>query len=534
MLIGIIKNETAKINYYIHLDKQENYNELSVIETTKNKTKALNKEEAINLLKTILSSKLTYKEKYNDYDVYLDEANNTRYFKNGQEDYIMFLENNGVSAIKCFDNKNKIGLNAKAYKIVASTIGFSIILSTIALIPIADDTRYTEGIKYAFSNAVPLTSTEAVNLINTSFYLTNEEKEHFANKDYFDFVLSHTESKDREYYLRNSLTNMRIKHYNQDFFPSAVGYYNPLDINAINICNDVDPTTPEYRDVESHEFIHLTQDQNEYLYIMEATAEILEYEFYNQPCDGYPELVKRAKVLMEIIGPEPITSCIYSGDTTHFEDSIKQYLSEEDANKLLELFKTSTTSLYEANNTMTSVNKEIDSLLAKMYQNKTGKDIKEDIMMRIIYAYNPTERIYFNSSLKNYNKDYFLNTSVEQIDELDLDYVVNSGLVKNYTYNKPTQIEHDGKTGIYIESHTVQDFSEVELTDQYYLYIEFKDGTKGTCNYNINTDTWDKVTHYKILKIYEPSIHKKFPDQVINSINYKEFPKKEEIQGKTI
>ena len=82
MLIGIIKNETNNTSYYMHLDKQDNYNELSIIETTKDTIRALNELEAISLIKTILSSKLTYKEKYNDYDVYTDESNNKRYFKN--------------------------------------------------------------------------------------------------------------------------------------------------------------------------------------------------------------------------------------------------------------------------------------------------------------------------------------------------------------------------------------------------------------------------------------------------------------------
>lgn len=535
MLIGIIKNETNNISYYIYLDNKDNINLISIVKADKNNIKALNELEATNLYKELLSSKLTYKEKYNEYDVYLDEANNKRYFKNGIENIQMFLENNGESAIKCFNKIDKTPNSIKAYKIIVKGIEVAMILSTVFLIPVADDTRFFSGVKYALSNTIELTSTEATNLINNSLYLSREEKNHLANKEYFDFILSNTNSKDREYYLRNALHNIEIKNYAPEKFPNTNGYYNPLDINAINVCNIIDPNNSSlYEDVYTHEFIHLTQDQNKYLYLMEATAEILEYEFYNNPCDGYSELVKRTKVLMEIIGPQPIAECTFSGDTTSFENAIREYLEEDDANRLIELLKTPTTILYDSNNTMTYVNMEIDSLLAKMYKNKTGKDIEEDVMMRIIYANNASERIYFNTSQKNYNKDYFLHTSTEQIDELDLDYVVNSGLVKNYTYNKTTQIEHDGKTGIYVEPHTVQDFSEVELTDQYYLYIEFMDGTKGTCSYDINTETWGKVTHYKLLKIYEPPIPKKFPNQVINSINNKEFPEKEESKAKSI
>ena len=38
-------------------------------------------------------------ENYNDYEVYIDRANNKRYFKNGIEDFMMFYDNNGKEAV---------------------------------------------------------------------------------------------------------------------------------------------------------------------------------------------------------------------------------------------------------------------------------------------------------------------------------------------------------------------------------------------------------------------------------------------------
>ena len=534
MLIGIIKNETSNVSYYINLDKKETYNELFIIEATKDTIRALNKTEAINLLKTILSSKLTYKEKYNDYDLYLDEANNKRYFKNGQENYFMFLENNGVSAIRCFDKKNKIGLNTKAYKIIASTIGFSIILSTVTLIPIADDTRYIEGAKYALSSTIPLTSEEAINLINTSFYLSAEEKQHFANKDYFDFVLSNVKTKDSEYHLRNSLINVSIKHYDQDFFPSATGYYNPLDENAINICKTVDPNSPDYIDVASHEWIHLTQCQSDYLYIIEGTAEILEYEFYNQPCDGYPEMVKRVKTLMEIIGPEPITSCIYSGDTKYFEESIKQYLSEEEANELLNLFKTSTTTIYETPNELDKLNMKIDILLGIMYQNKTGKSIHEDMIIRFIYATNTDKRIYFNEKHQDYNKDFYITSNRVDIDRLDINDVVNSGNVIQYSYSTASMRTLDGVQIPFYNNEQTTDFNVIIPEINQIVNIKFKDGTKGITHFDFEKNQWSPVEHFEMVKTYEPSIPKKFPNQIKHPIKEKEIPEKVNSEAKWI
>ncbi|MBR5369855.1 MAG: hypothetical protein IK137_00965 [Bacilli bacterium] len=527
MLIGIIKNETTNSNYYIHIDKQDNYNRVSIIETTKNYIRSLSEIEAISILRKILSSKLTYKEKYNDYDVYLDEANNKRYFKDGKENYFMFLENNGVSALKYSNKKNKLNLHAKAYKIITMGIGFTIIFSSTALIPFADDTKFFKGTEYLLSSVVELTPLEATNLIKNSLYLSKEEKNHLANKDYFEFVLSHTDSADREYYLRNALNNLQIKHYNPEHLPGTNGYYNPLDINAINVCNTIEKNTPYYIDTYTHEFIHLTQTQSDYLYIMEATAEMLEYEFYNQPCDGYPELIRRTKVLMEIIGPEPVISCIFSGDTKHFENTIRMYLDDNDANRLLELFKTSASNLYETPEAMQTINKEIDELLAKMYYNKTGNDINTDLMMRCIFINNTDKRMYFNTKLDEYNNDYYLMNKRVEIDELDINDVVNSDTVSNYIYSTLTIEIVDGEERNCYGTDTTTDFSKIVPTKDRIVNIEFKDGTRGHTVFDIKTNSWEPVKHYKIVEVYEPSIPKKFPYQTKGQINDKTMPEKE-------
>lgn len=533
MLIGIIKNHNNNRNYYVHLTEEDNINKLSIVETTKDKVEALDINDAKVLLKTLLSSKLTYKEKYNDYDVYLDEANNKRYFKNGIENYFMFLENNGVSAIKCFNKSSKTKPSTvKAYRIVTSTIAFTIIMSTLTLIPVADDTRFFKGTERMLSNMVPLSATEATNLVNTSFYLSREEKNHLANENYFEFVLNYVNTKDREYYLRNSLNNLRIKHYDYDFFPSASGYYNPLDINAVNICKTVDPNSSEYIDVLSHEFVHATQDVNDYLYLIEATAEMMEYEFYGQPCDGYPELVKRTKVLMEIIGPDPVASCVYSGDTTYFEDTVKAYLSEEDANRLLYLLKTGAGELYESEEAMAKVNIEIDDLLAKMYTNKTGNNINDDLMIRHIYAHETTDRVYFNKKSEFYHQNYYLKSDRVDIDKLNLEDIINSDKVESYTYLVGTERESDGRTVMYYSTITTNDFNSIVPINQQALNIDFKDGTKGITYYIEETNSWEPIQHYKFVESYEPSIPRKFQGQLNTPI--KDAPIKEECEAKSI
>ena len=107
MLAGIINEETTNNSYYIHLDKKDSYSEFSIVHVNDTIIETLSKNDAISLILKLLSSELTFKEKENDYDIYLDEANNKRYFKNGNENYFLFFKKNGVDAVKCITKKSK-------------------------------------------------------------------------------------------------------------------------------------------------------------------------------------------------------------------------------------------------------------------------------------------------------------------------------------------------------------------------------------------------------------------------------------------
>ena len=70
MLLGIIRDKTNNIEYHIDSETKDNYTELSITRVDNDTIRLLSKEEFLNLLQTIFSSKLTYKEKYKDYDIF--------------------------------------------------------------------------------------------------------------------------------------------------------------------------------------------------------------------------------------------------------------------------------------------------------------------------------------------------------------------------------------------------------------------------------------------------------------------------------
>ena len=96
MLVGIIKIQKKTYNIFL---EQITSNPLLTITLENNGIiKKLNEIEIHNLIATLLSSELTYKEKQGEYDIYLDEAGNRRYYKNGKEDYLKSFYNNGSEA----------------------------------------------------------------------------------------------------------------------------------------------------------------------------------------------------------------------------------------------------------------------------------------------------------------------------------------------------------------------------------------------------------------------------------------------------
>ena len=519
MLIGTIKEETKNDNYYIHLDKKDNINEVYIVHINNDNIEVLDKDKIKDLFKTLLSSKLSFLEKENDYDVYLDEANNKRYFKDGIENFFMFLENNGVSAV------NYIGITSKKskgkwYKIAVNELVFSILATSIILTPFVGDTRLAESPKYIASSVVELSSDEMTNLIKISPNIEEEEALYLANTEYFNLVAKYSKNNlNRKYTLRKKLHNISIKHYDSEEFPGTLGYYDIADINSVHVLETQREDKNRYRDILTHEFIHLTQNQNKYCYIIEASAEMLEYEFYNQPINDYFDVIKRQKVLMEIIGPKPVLECNFKGDVTSFEVAVKEHLNEEDGNRLLELL--SSQDMHDEKK-LVIINKEIDNLLAKMYKNKTGKDIKDDLMIREIYSSNTNNRIYFNTTRKEYNEGFRVVDEVITKPDLDIEDVINSKNVKSYSYVEKKKVTKNNKTTTYSLPMIKKDFSDIPDAKNKKIEVRFEDGTYGVITYNKEKNEWNKVQHFEYKKRYEPSIPEKFPNQYLNSSIKKE------------
>lgn len=566
MLAGIIKEKDN--NYYINLEEKNNIKTISVIHSKKNNTRCLREEEAILLLETILSSNLTYKEKYNDYDVYLDETENKRYFKDGKEDFKMFFYNNGIDYIKYKNKDNKKKSTIKKFRInINETVFLIVVSATLALmIP-----KY----RYKFIDSIynnEITYESAKELIMNSNHLSIEDKIYLSNEDFINDVIELSDN-NRNYSLREKLNNIEIINFEEEERPHTLGYYNSLEPNIIYLRDDITSENYlNYRDTLSHEFVHLLQNESDYLYIHEASAELISYEYYNDDISSYIDEVLRLRVLMEIIGPKPILECNFYDNDSSFEKEIKKYLDENDSKRLLELFKSSSDDLYDGENE-TIINKEIDSLLSTMYYNKNKKDIKDDKMIKAIYNGDRSiKRYYFNQNKKEFDQEIKLNRRTYELEKETIDDVKNSDKVEYYTYSdskrfeektyqsltvkeisnydevsisyRPTNgitmsFDDDNNINYYIngenynqneayengylekifiltKSKTVNSFKDIDLNNCSNLKITYKDGTIGQTTYNKTTKTWGPVIKFKIEYDIEPSIKNKFSNQFSN------------------
>ena len=528
MLLGIIKDTTNNIEYYINSEEKNNYSEITFVMVEENTIKALSRVEIRNLLKKILSSNLTYKEKYNEYDVYLDEANNKRYFKNGIENLFMFLENNGVSAINCLEKISKKG-KSKKYNIIVSTIVFEMILTSAALIPFAGDIQIRERLDTTVSSVLPITTNELVDAIQTSHYLTDEEKEFLNNEDYFEFLLENSDIT-RNYSIRKAFNEVNIETFTSEQLQNADGYFDPLHPNTIYILDTNMNEESNYDELSIHEFIHMTQSSSCPSYIKEACAEMFKSEFYGKPSIAYPECIKRTKVLMEIIGPRPIIDANFKSNSKSLEEAINKYLSPEDAKEFINLLNISSLAIVDPETDMNTINASIDQYLSKMYYNKTGNSIKDDQMIQQIYTNGSPLRFYFNYNSSIYNNDIMLKSERIVVETFDISEIENSGEIESYSYYPN---DNENTDGLSQAMGKADDFSKIPLDEVTEIRINYKDGSQGyTRIINYETREWKPVERAEFIRTYEPSIAKKFPDQVKHPIKEKEIPKKVENNAK--
>ncbi len=448
-----------------------------------------------------LSSNQIKLKKEKDYQIILDNKTNFKhYFINNEEDFGAFFLNNGFEPI-CYAKNSLTSTTIKNFIIEKKNIIIQTSLKGIALLitlsmltsPIKAD---AQSIEYSSINVKTIQE-----LIYSSPFLTQDEKNYLFNQDFFDDYI--------EYFNFNSyfrklnqerFKNIKIKDYdfhNQNYNISG-GYYDPASSNVINIKNYT--SLKEFKDVLSHEFIHLCQnDFHPYRLIDEAMAEILSFEYFEDTSiNNYQNEIYLIRKLMEIIGPLPLLRYNFLNDFHEIEKEVKKYLSEKEYNEFLCCLK-----VYDNEFDNKYHQNRLNELLNQMYKVKYEEDIINDEVILHLREHDIV-RYYFNPRKINQENSYYLEKKFQKMK-------LNEALQKGYlevslNKEKSTNIDeinelkkdyHNEKKYMVIIRQKIDNKEDARLAKITYPF----DKLKG--DYKLFLQTSRKMTYEEALK-YEP------------------------------
>ena len=414
MLDGIIKNAD---NSY-ELLKVVN-GKLSVIHVSKDGFTKSNHEYVDSLLSQLyLNNNCVFVEKLHGYNIYFDKETNFKHFVKGStEDMQLFWKVNGQDAV-CYLSKEKRD------KILALfLVGAAVMCLSINILRSYNNTPFTINIDKSIHELYSSVDIDkmydlgvvdydkAVELINNS-NLGDDDKRLLLNEDLLRDVFKYYRNTPMEYLANLKFNNIEIEYYEDPEY-DADGYYIATKPNVLHVSKVLSCTENH---VKAHEYAHLLQAEGvPYIYLKEAVAELTVAEYYDGEIVSYVEAVDNLKLLIDIIGPEPVLKLIYGGDDKDFKDSLQAYISEDECNQLLAY-------LCKEPNKENHDHDDIKNILCDLYSAKAGESIEENDYMLVKYY----DKIYengfdpFNSSYIRATCKYLNPHEMEEVEYADL------------------------------------------------------------------------------------------------------------------
>jgi len=419
----------------------------------------------MNLFKSIISN-ITFNDKcsklfdYNGYELFYDPVNKLKhYMKNGKEDIGLFIKYNSMDA--CLYDGKRIRSNVAAICLAGVTFISSISFLSGCMasdIPTESIDKYIQFVENTtdYQNLKPLldnnlTVEEAINFINSSPNLSDKDKKILANEDLLNDLIYYYNNGNVSNVICMFLNNMSVKYMPQKNMGEGVtGFYQPLNINVIVLPEEFLVDDNKYKESLTHEFIHLLQtDSFSYPYLTETSANLISSEYFNVfQNNNYAEGVKTLKLLIEIIGPQPILKGLFGADFSEFEEILRNNLSNNDYDLLVnDLLKKQPDEI---------IDREIElrDILKRLYSNIYKRDISKDA--NILVDYLLANGIDYTSNKNyvnfNYNGEY---TKVSfSLNPLKYDEYVEQGILdkeetfiirKRISYEEFLNFKEEGK-----------------------------------------------------------------------------------------
>ncbi len=414
MLLAIIEEKEKNKYSEIHLDEKDN--RILGFSLVGNVLSPLT-EETLNHLDCFrLGAKNKKIGEKNGFEVFLDETTNFVHFlKDGTPNYELFFEMNGVDCtaydqvIPHYTGRKKNGfkkfLTTGAIIICSSVLTTASILFTarIFFLPttiLGDRISLSDTLVYLLGDDDrkfdTITAQDIKNYIFETPGLPDEVKTFLWNEELIEDVLQYYEGTPLEFISR-------IRHHDltllPEMNPNRGGHYSFG--NALYSRYPVDEPfdKDEYRAIiPAHEYAHLLQ-ANGFPFIIETEAELVAREYYkdiseNNGSFAYIIPCRYLKILMEIIGPEPIKDNAHRTNSTAIQDAIRPYFDDTEYADFITILETSPADEEK----MESLYERFDELLNILYFNKFGKPIEENIMITAIRNNYDYESFYLKES----------------------------------------------------------------------------------------------------------------------------------------
>lgn len=283
------------------------------------------------------NSSCEYLTDFKNYKVYYDSLTGFKHFiSNGVENYEMFFKFNGIDA-RCYKDGQKRDIYSKLFAI----LGVSVILTYAGFTSLVG-LKYDTNIYYATHTSHNITELtemyknekldykDAINSINSS-NLPDGVKAVISDESFLKLIFSYYENSPLEYTSSLKFNDLKLERFKEDNRQdeNTKGYYDSFTPNVLY--SKEGQSKDEEIPTLIHEFIHLLQAEgNSYYYLNEAVAELMTSELLESSPVTYFDAIENLKLLINIIGPEPIYELSFGGDDTSLNNILKSNLTNKE------------------------------------------------------------------------------------------------------------------------------------------------------------------------------------------------------------
>ncbi len=373
------------------------------------------------------------------------------FFRNGQEDLEKLFMWNGVNAeLAIIGYKPYKGKKPGARKMFIKGIGaiicmdiatflflISLVIATGIHLPInGEQITPRDVVSYIFTAEEENKFSHAIEAEDIKNYIFNESgikndkvKKFLWNPELINDVLPHYKGTPLDIISKIRHYCLNIEEDKSDEHAGIYKYGHTLYMSKFDEENfDEDSYNAK---TLAHEYVHLLQASSGYVFVHEVIAELVAHEYFcnsSSSTDYYSYNVacKYTKVLMEIIGPEPVWDNAFRQYSTMLDDSVRPYLTEDEFQTFRRIFNMSP--FYQRELLENGGYSELERILGILYMNKYESNMYDDPMINAILCDQEYDRVYFRTTLMESRESY----AYALLEYMDFSEAMERNIIKCY------------------------------------------------------------------------------------------------------